>query len=105
MDDKTHDLGVVTRMQLDQIIDQMQSMRVSLPLVWLYVWDVIRSEYVYMSDDEYTEANPEFTLDDIWNAFWINPVFTLEFGPEELSEHVRDWLAQNSFILDKDEND
>lgn len=105
MDDKTHDLGVKTRMQLDQMIEQMKSMQISLPLVWLYVWDVIRSEYEDMSNDDYTEVNTEFNIDDVWNAFWLNPVFSLEYGPEELSEHVRDWLTENSFILDKEDNE
>ena len=102
-DDQMHDLGVKTRMQLDQIINQMESMQVSLPLVWLYVWDVIKSEYESMSNDDYTEANADYSIDDVWNALWLNPVFSLQYGLEELSEHVRDWLMEKSFILDKDD--
>lgn len=102
-DDQMHDLGIKTRMQLDQIINQMESMQVSLPLVWLYVWDVIKSEYESMSNDDYTEANADYSIDDVWNALWLNPVFSLQYGPEELSEHVRDWLMEKSFILDKDD--
>lgn len=100
MDDMTYDKGQKVRLQLDQMINTMETMQVGLPLVWLYVWDVIRSEYVSMSDDEYTQANPDFDLDDVWNALWNKPVFSLEFGPESLSEHVRDWLMTNDFIVD-----
>lgn len=97
------DLGNITRLQLDQMISTLESMPIGLPLVWLYVWDIMRSEYESMSYDEgYTESNPLFGIDDVWNALWVTPVFSLEFGPEELSEHIREWLMDNKFILDSE---
>lgn len=89
------------RADLDLMIDKLKTMPVGLPLVWLYVWDVIKYSYEIMSeDDEETMANPNKSIDDVWELLWSNPVFSLEYGPEDLDEHVRDWLINNEFIID-----
>jgi hypothetical protein len=94
------------RADLDQMIDKLKTMPVGLPLVWLYVWDVIKYSYEIMSeDDEETMANPDKTLDDVWNSLWTNPRFSLEFGVEQLDEEIRDWLIDEEFIISVDGED
>ena len=89
------------RADLDLMIDKLSSMPIGVPLVWLYVWDVIKSSYDVMSNDEgYTMANPNKSLDDVWDLLWSSPVFTLEYGVEQLDEEIRDWLIHNEFIID-----
>ena len=95
------DLGNITRLQLDQMINQFKGMEVAMPLIWLYVWDVVKESYEDLSWG-YTKANPDKNLDDVWNELWSNPVFSLEYGTEQLYEHVRDWLIDHDFILGVD---
>ena len=93
--------GLDIRNDLDQMIAKLGEIPVGLPLVWLYVWDVITTEYASMSLDDPSEtiANPGYSIDDVWNELWTNPVFSLEYGPEDLNEHVRDWLMDKQFII------
>ena len=98
--------GLDIRADLDQMIDKLSSMPIGVPLVWLYVWDVIKSSYDVMSHDEgYTMANPNKSLDDVWDLLWSSPVFTLEYGVEQLDDEIRDWLIHNEFIIDVEELD
>jgi len=106
MDNETYDKGQKVRLQLDQMINQLGSLQVGMPLTWLYVWDVIKSSYADMSQDEgYFIANPDKTIDDVWNALWESPQFTLEFGLDQLDEEVRDWLTDEYFILSVEEGE
>ena len=94
------------RNDLDEMIDKLSNMPIGLPLVWLYVWDVMKDSYKSMCEDnDYTKANPDKTLDDVWNALWEGPSFSLEFGVEQLDEDIRDWLMTNEFILDVEDED
>ena len=98
--------GLDIRADLDQMIDKLSSMPIGVPLVWLYVWDVIKSAYDVMSDDDgYTMANPNKSIDDVWDLLWSSPVFTLEYGVEQLDDEIRDWLIHNEFIIDVEELD
>ena len=98
--------GLDVRKELDQMISKLGELNVGVPLVWLYVWDVIKSSYDVMSDDEgYTMANPNYSIDDVWDLLWSRPIFTLEFGVEQLDEEIRDWLIDNEFIIDCSELD
>ena len=42
--------GNDVRAELDQMISKLGELNVGVPLVWLYVWDVIKSSYDVMSD-------------------------------------------------------
>ena len=100
-------LGNETRITLDSLISQMEQMPIGLPLVWLYVWDVIKNKYESYSVDsgEYYVVNPDFNIDNVWDALWNKPEFTLEYGPEALDEHVFDWLMDNNFIIEDGEDE
>jgi hypothetical protein len=104
LSNEEHDRSQRVRMQLDQMISTLSSMEVSFSLTWLYVWDVMKYRYASMSEDNgYHKANPEFTIDDVWNALWLDPRFTLEYGVEQLDDDISDWLMEKEFILDDDE--
>jgi hypothetical protein len=98
--------GLDIRHELDQMISKLGQLNVGLPLVWLYTWDVITNSYDVMSNDEgYTKANPDYSIDDVWDELWSAPFGSLEFGPEALDEDVRDWLINSKFIIDVEELD
>jgi hypothetical protein len=104
LSNEEHDRSKRTRMQLDQMISTLESMEVSFSLTWLYVWDVMKYRYGSMSEDNgFHKANPEFTIDDVWNALWRDPRFTLEYGIEQLYDEISDWLIEKGFILDDED--
>jgi hypothetical protein len=104
MDDETHDKGQRVRMQLDQIINQITSLDIGFPLTWVYVWDMVKYRYSSMSEDNgFHMANPDKTIDDVWQALWANPRFTLEYGIEQLDDDIADWLIEHKFIVEWEE--
>lgn len=118
MDNAQHDRGVKIRMQLDQMVDTLNHMDVGLSLVWLWVWDVIRSKYELYSNNDFANdfiVTDDTTLDVIWDKLWENPPadFTLEYGAEAVDEAILDWMIEEGFLaaleedgwLDEDSDD
>ena len=103
MDNAQYDRGVKIKMQLDQLVDTLNSMDVAMSLIWLWAWDLIRDKYksneFITEDSEYTVTSGT-TLDIIWDKLWENPPgdFTLEFGAEAMDEAVMDWMIDNNFL-------
>lgn len=95
-------LGNEVRQGLDEMIDKLSQMPIGLPLVWLYIWDVIKSQYQSYSADafDFYVINSEYTIDDVWNKLWAEPQFSLEYGLEALDDHIADWLVSNKFIIE-----
>ena len=109
MDNAQHDRGVKVRMQLDQIVDTLNSVNIPMALIWLWVWDVIRDKYTtYETTSEWNDfvITKGVTLDTIWEKLWENPPseFTLEYGAEYIDEAITDWMLDNGFlaVLDDD---
>ena len=100
-------LGDETRIALDNMIDELGRMPIGMPLLWLWVWDVVKYAYesYYPGAGEELVINSKFTIDDVWNELWERPVFSLDMGPEGLSEHVFDWLVEHDFIIDWEDPD
>jgi hypothetical protein len=102
-------IGPQVKMQLDQMITQLNNMPIGMSLVWLWVWDVISDKYkTYKQIDQFNDYTiPEgVTLDVIWEKLWSNPPseFTLEYGAEYVDEAIQDWMIDNDFlaVLDDD---
>jgi hypothetical protein len=109
VDNETHDRGVKIRMQLDQMVDTLNGMDVGMSLVWLWVWDLIRSKYeLYSSDDFGMDfvITDNTTLDVIWNKLWENPPadFTLEYGAEAVDYAIEEWMIEEGFVAALDED-
>lgn len=103
MDNAQHDRGVKIRMQLDQMVNTLNGMDVPMSLVWLWVWDVIRSKYDMYSENDFSNdfvVTDNTTLDVIWDKLWANPPsdFTLEYGAEAVDEAILDWMIDNDFL-------
>jgi len=113
------DLQEKTRMQdvyrdIEEIIDKISVLPVGQPLVWVYVWDVARTLWTDImegGEEEYCTAMDE---EEMWELFWTQADkngFSLEYGTEDLYEHVRDWMIDQRIIeeaeeeLDEDEDD
>jgi hypothetical protein len=88
--------------KVNKIIDDITKLRteVPMPLLVVYVWDIMRD---YLNDDDYRKNVSE---SEVWKRMWAEADkqgFTLEYGNEALSEHVRDWLIETGAITELEE--
>ena len=79
----------ITRDGLDQAIEILEALPIFPSLVWLWAWDTIKTAY---GKDDLTE---------VWEKFFYtagDENWTMEFGTEDMQEHVNDWLIKNNFV-------
>ena len=94
------DLQDKTRMQdiykdITLIVDKIGELGVFPPLVWVWTWDVAKSMLTNFTEDE--DYKVTMTEQEVWKLFWEQADengFTLEYGVEDLDEHVSDWLTK-----------
>ena len=99
--------------QLNKLIAGLKEVPVGLPLVWLYVWDIVVDIYENHKFEDATEADydvipKDVTLKQIWDKFWDEADtngFTLEYGTESLHEAIDDWMRENDFLVILEEED
>ena len=110
------DLQEKTRMldvyrDIDVIIDKISELPVGQPLVWVWVWDVIKTSWTDVMEGGEPEYCVTMELEDVWELFWTQADvngFSLEYGTEDLYEAVRDWMIDQTIIeevLDEDGDD
>jgi hypothetical protein len=109
VDNAQYDRGVKIKMQLDQMVDHLNNMDAPMPLVWLWVWDIVRDKYQsYETESEWNDfiVTKGTTLDVIWEKLWANPPadFTLEYGAEYMDEAILDWMIDNDFLATLEED-
>ena len=102
-------LGPQVRMQLDQIINQLNGMPIGAALVWAWAWDLIRDKYDEYSEDNFANdltISEGTTLDKIWDKLWESPPtsFTLEYGADFMDEAIIDWMIDNDFVTALDDD-
>ena len=105
------DLQEQTRMQdvykdISFIIDKIGQLGVFPPLVWVWSWDVTKSTYEDFKEDPEYRVTVE--LDQVWEQFWIDADkngFSLEYGVEDLSDAVRDWLIDSGIVEELSEEE
>ena len=89
--------------KLNQCIDILESTNLGLPLVWLWTWDIIKYN---MNDDEFKCT---VTEDEMWihlcNAIEAGHGFSLEYGADQIWEDVRDWMIENEYLLEPEDED
>ena len=87
--------------KLNQCIDILQSTDLGLSLVWLWTWDTIKYK---MGDDNYRVTCTE---DEMWDhlckAVSDGRGFSLEWGPEQLNDEITDWMTDNGYLVDLEE--
>ncbi len=105
------DIGPQIKLQLDQMITNLSSIKLTSPLTWLWVWDTIvdnYNRYADISDDVYNDCviSEGTTLDMIFERLYANPPadFTLQYGTDQLDEAITDWLIDQEFIVALDDD-
>ena len=89
--------------KLNQCLDILDTTDLGLSLVWLWTWSQIK----YNMDD--LDFTCTVTEDEMWNhlceAVESGMGFSLEFGVEQLSEDVREWMFSRGYLVDSEEED
>jgi hypothetical protein len=84
--------------KLNECITILESTDLGLSLVWLWTWDVIKYN---MQDEDFVCT---VTEDQMWGhlceAVEAGQGFSLEYGAEQLSEDVRDWMMDRGYMVD-----
>jgi hypothetical protein len=87
------------RNKLNECISILQDTDLGLSLVWLWTWDSIL--YKLQDDDNYRST---VTEEEIWEhlceAVEAGRGFSLEWGPEQHSEELTEWMLDNGYIID-----
>lgn len=89
---------------ITKIIEQISELGVFPSLVWVYVWDMVRDnlDTFHAESGEYNVVNPGMTEKDVFNLFWEDAdknAFSLEYGTEQLHEHVFDWMIERDILV------
>jgi len=111
------DLQDKTRMfdtykDINSIIDQIGNLQLFPPLVWVWAWDVAKTTYEDFQDGTNGEYGVTMSIEEVWELFYENADqngFTLEYGTEDLYEHIRDWMIDAGIAeeieFDEEEDD
>ena len=92
-----------THQQLNKIIDICSEMSVGLSMVWAWTWSTIRD---YYDDEDLIIKDEETVFAALWYAVREGRGFSLEYGAEQHSDEVREWMFdQELMALAEDEED
>lgn len=89
--------------KLNQCIEILESTDLGLSLVWLWTWDVIK--YTMQDTDFVCTATEDEMWDHLCKAVEAGRGFSLEYGAEQLSDDVRDWMTDNGYLVDPTEEE
>ena len=95
---------------LNEIVDSLSKLSVFPSLMWLWSWDIVKYQLDYYHGDsgEGYITNPKLTEKDVFDLFWEDADkngFTLEYGTEDLQEHVFDWMIDRDILISVDEEE
>lgn len=90
--------------QLNKLIDGLSEVNAFPPLVWLWVWDMVKDRLDIYSPEggEDFVTNPKLTEKDVFDLFWEDADkngFSLEYGLEYLDEAIFDWMLERDIII------
>ena len=94
---------------LNRIVDSLKEVNAFPSLTWVYVWDIIKDKLDYYHPDLHEEyaVNPDMTEQDVFNLLWEDADkmgFSLEYGTDQLHEHIFDWMIEKDILVVLDED-
>jgi hypothetical protein len=96
--------------QLNKLIDGLKEVNAFPPLVWLWVWDMVKDRLDSYSPEggEDIITNPNLSEKDVFDLFWEDAdknQFTLEYGLDSLDDHIFDWMMSRNIIINVEEEE
>jgi hypothetical protein len=95
--------------QLNKLIDGLKEVNAFPPLVWLWVWDMVKDRldmYSEPSQEDYV-TNSNLTEKDVFDMFWEDADkndFSLEYGLDSLDEGILDWMLDRDILVVLDDD-
>jgi len=104
LQDKTRMLD--TYKEISEIVERVTKLSVFPSLVWVWCWDIC----VMLLGDFREDPDYAVTMSDeeVWELFYTQADkngFSLTYGDEELSEHIRDWMFEQDIITSHEEEE
>lgn len=96
--------------QLNKLIDGLKEVNAFPPLVWLWVWDMVKDRldmYAVEDPHESYTTNKSLSEKDVFDLFWEDADkngFTLEYGLETLDDAIFDWMTDRNILVSLDED-
>ena len=90
--------------QLNKLIDGLKEVNAFPPLVWLWVWDMVKDRldmYSEPSQEDYV-TNSNLTEKEVFDMFWEDADkngFSLEYGLDSLDEGILDWMLERDILV------
>ena len=96
--------------QLNKLIDGLKEVNAFPPLVWLWVWDMVKDRLGMYSEESGEDwiTNSNLSEKDVFDLFWEDAdknAFSLEYGLESLDEAIFDWMIERDIIINIEEED
>ncbi len=96
--------------QLNKLIDGLKEVNAFPPLVWLWVWDMVKDRLDMYSEEggEDWITNTKLSEKDVFDLFWEDAdknAFSLEYGLESLDDAIFDWMIDRDIIINIEEED
>jgi len=106
LQEKTRMLDTYTK--IEEILDKVGELDVFPSLVWVWAWDVTKTMWTSYMEGEDPDYCTAMDLDEVWELFWTQVDknnFTLEYGPEDLDDAIRDWLMNIGAVEEAEDED
>jgi hypothetical protein len=95
------------------ITDKITKLPVFPSLLWVWTFDIIKDifdnhQYDEAAENDYEVIPQGVTLKQIFDKFWedVDTLgFSMDQGDEILNESIRDWMSENDFLVNPDDEE
>jgi hypothetical protein len=95
------------------ITDKITKLPVFPSLLWVWTFDIIKDifdnhQYDEAAQNDYEVIPQGVTLKQIFDKFWedVDTLgFSMDQGDEILNESIRDWMSENDFLVNPDDEE
>jgi len=97
-----------TYRDIEEILEKIGNLTIFPRIVWVWTWNVVKDMYEDFKDGGDPFYCVSEDIETVWTMFWEDADkngFTLEYGPDALSEQVRDWLIDSGIVIETVEED
>jgi len=99
--------------ELVVITDKITKLPVFPSLLWVWTFDIIKDifdnhQYDEAAENDYEVIPQGVTLKQIFDKFWedVDTLgFSMDQGDEILNESIRDWMSENDFLVNPDDEE
>ena len=92
-----------TKDKLNKCLEILDSTDLGVSMTWLWVWSLIKDN---LEDGEWDQlVSEDEAWDMLWKAVESGVGFTMEYGSEDLWEHVMGWMIEEGMIKEFEEEE